>query len=266
MVLKGNFMKVTLLALSVLFLLPNFFNVHLEEKPQYDHKELFSPELAYINSTEVLTRVADSIAEKQHIQQGTLQYAKTVSHLIRERFYHGFSQYPLNQNWIAAASQQLFGYGLNCIVLPNDILKYSYGGCSQQSIILREVMKTKNIPYRFVGFPHHYATELLFDKKWYFFDPNMEPRLLSDSDRLESSWNCCAENLKKFYDTSRFHDLDWKFGKNFMVTFGKVNSPAAPNAAIFQTTTKYLSKTLWLFPLLIVFYKKRKSSPNSSAK
>ena len=256
-------MKLLLITLSTLLLLPNFFAVHLEQKPVYDHKELFDPSLAYINSTEKLINVADSIALKNHITQGSLSYAVMVSSILRSRFYHGFSRYPLNQNWIAAMGEHFFGYGLASIVNPDDILQYDFGGCSQQSIVLMEVMKRKHIDYRSVGFPHHFATELRFNNNWYFFDPNMEPNI-SDSERLEIKWNCCADSLKRYYDTSRFKDLDWKFGKNLQVTFGKQNVTAAPNAILFQATTKYLSKTLWLFPLILVFYPKRKEQEETA--
>jgi hypothetical protein len=252
-------MKLLFIAISALLLIPNFFDINLAETPVYDKKEQFNPGLAYINSTEKLIEIADSISVADNIPQGSLQYAGTVSQILRSRFYHGFSRYPVNQNWIAAVSERMFGFGLASIVKPDDILKYSFGGCSQQSIVLIEVMKRKNIPYRFVGFPHHYATELKFDNNWYFFDPNMEPNI-PDSARLESKWNCCADSLKKYYDTTRFKDLDWKFGKNLNVKFGNVNAATAPNAEIFHTTTKYLSKTLWLFPLLIVFYRRKKNS------
>ena len=252
-------MKLLLITISALLLLPNFFNVHLEQTPQYDHKELFNLQLAYINSTDQLIATSDSVAYKNNIATNSFGYALIVYHLLKERFYHGFSRYPLNQNWIAATGEYFFGYGLASIVKPDDILKYSFGGCSQQSMVLMEVMKRKNIPYRCVGFPHHYATELMFDGNWFFFDPNMEPNI-SDSDRLESKWNCCADSLKKYYDSKRFKDLDWKFGKNLHVTLGKVNAATAPNASLFHTTTKYLSKTLWLFPLLVVFASRKKVS------
>ena len=252
-------MKLTLVAISVLLLLPNFFNIHLEDKPQYDHKEGFNPSLAYINSIPKLIEVSDSIAEKDNIPQGTLTYAVTVSNIIRERFYHGFSRYPLNQNWIAACSEYICGNGLASIVKPDDILKYGYGGCSQQSIVLMEVMKKKNIDYRSVGFPHHFATELKINGNWYFFDPNMEPNILA-SDRLESKWNGSADSLKKYYDTARFHDMDLIFGKNLKVILGKTNGVNAPNANIFHSATMYLSKTLWLFPLIIVFYRRKKGN------
>ncbi len=252
-------MKIMLIAISVLFLLPNFFKVHLEEKPVYDHKELFNPQLSYINSVSKLIEVTDSTAAKNKIEQGTLSYAVTASYIIRNRFYHGFSTYPLNENWIAAVSQKVFGYGLDCIVKPDDILKYSYGGCSQQSIVLMELMKRKSIAYRSVGFPHHYATELSLGGNWFFFDPNMEPNI-PDAERQENKWNCCADSLKKYYDTTRFHNLDWIFGKNLKITLSNTNAVLAPNANLFQSTTKYLSKTLWLFPLLIVFSRRKKIS------
>src|SRR5438552_15950911 len=104
-------MKFLLIAVSALLLLPNFFNIHLESKPQYDNKELFNPGLAYINSTDKLVAVCDSIAKVKNIEPGTLKYAITASEVIRNRFYHGFSRYPINEHWISATSELLFGNG-----------------------------------------------------------------------------------------------------------------------------------------------------------
>src|SRR6476646_7918330 len=104
-------MKLLLIAISALLLLPNFFNVHLEETPQYDHKELFDPRLSYINSVDKLIEVSDSIAKQENIAPNSFAYERVVYHLIRERFYHGFSRYSLNQNWIAATGEYCFGYG-----------------------------------------------------------------------------------------------------------------------------------------------------------
>ena len=122
-------MKLLLITISALLLLPNFFNVHLEQTPQYDHKELFNLQLAYINSTDQLIATSDSVAYKNNIATNSFGYALIVYHLLKERFYHGFSRYPLNQNWIAATGEYFFGYGLASIVKPDDILKYSFGGC-----------------------------------------------------------------------------------------------------------------------------------------
>ena len=50
-----------------------------------------------------------------------------------------------------------------------------------------------------------------------------------------------------------------------MSHLGKDKCPTAPNASIFQTTTKYLSKTLWLFPLIIIFYRRKKVNNQSTS-
>jgi hypothetical protein len=258
-------MKLILISLSVLLLAPNFFNVHLADKPQYDQKELFDSRLSYINSTQKLIEVADSIAAKQKISQGSLTYAVMVTKILRKRFYHGFSRYPLNENWIAALGESLCGYGLASIVEPDQILKYSFGGCSQQSIVLMEVMKRKNISYRPIGFPHHFAIELKLKDSWYFFDPNMEPNI-SDSDRIETRWNYSGDNLKKYYDTTRYTRLDWMFGNNLKVKVGETNAVIAPNIKMFHSATGFLSKTLWIFPLVLIFYRRKKVKyPNNLA-
>lgn len=251
-------MKLLLVGISFLLLLPNFLPMQVGDKPVYDHRERFDPNLSYINSVSKLIEVSDSIAKKENITQGTLSYAIMVSTILRNRFYHGFSSYRASENWIAAAGQKYFGYGLGCIVNADEILNYSYGGCSQQSIVLMEVMKRKNIPYRSTGFAHHYALELMFNNDWYFFDPDMEPNI-PDDERLERKWSCCADKLKKYYDSTRCN-LDWIFGKNLKVAFGDVNATPAPKAKVFHTTTKYLSKTLWLFPLFFIFYRRKKIS------
>ena len=254
-------MKLVLFIISLLFLTPNFFHKDLEPVPVYSQSEKFDPLLSKLNTVDILVQYADSIANANHIEQGTLAYAVCVDNILRNRFYHGFSEYRIDDNWIAAIGQHFFGFGLAAIVKPNDILKFGYGGCSQQTIVLMEVMERKHIPYRSVGFPHHYASELNFGGKWYFFDPNMEPDI-SDSQRLEQRWNCCADSLKKYYNTKRFTDLDWKFGKDLKVTLGKVNAAPAPKALAFQNITGILSKTMWILPLIIAFKRKKTITPD----
>ena len=136
-------------------------------------------------------------------------------------------------------------------------MKHEYAACSQQAMVMMEILKHKNISYRSVGFPHHFALEVLILGRWYYFDPNMEPNI-TNQERLESYWGAAADNLKKYYDTTRFKDLDWKFGKNLNVTHGSVNQNYAQNAKLFQSATSILSKILWVFPLLLLFYKRHK--------
>ncbi|MDP4283118.1 MAG: hypothetical protein Q8891_01740 [Bacteroidota bacterium] len=247
-------MKFFLISLSVLFLLPNFFNINFEKDPVFNKVEFFDPSLSKINSVQKLIEYADSISEKKYAGN-SFEYAKIVARIIRNRFYHGFSSYSLKQNWIAATTQYIFGYNVACPVNSDEILRYPYAGCSQQAIVLVSVMKRQKVPYRSIGFPHHYATELNFNNSWYFFDTDMEPEIHGE-ERNENNWKQNADSLKKFYNAILFN-LDWEFGKSLPLKVGKINSFPAPRAYIFQTLTKYLSRILWIFPLLIVIYPRK---------
>lgn len=253
-----SLLKPILIALSAVLLSLNFINVDINEKLSYDHKEMYNPQLGYINSINKLESYIDSSETAAKLTPGNIDYVDTIAYALRNRFYHGFSHFTIKENWIAAFSEKIVGYGLASKVRPDDIMKDPYAACSQQSMVMMEILKRKKISYRSVGFPHHFALEVLIQGKWYYFDPNMEPKM-SNADRLEDNWKCCADNLKKYYDTSRFKDLDWKFGKNLKVTTGNINATPAGHAKIFQSTTSLLSHIMWCFPLLIVLYKSRQS-------
>ena len=163
--------------LALLLFLPLLFNISLEKKPVYNKKEIFDPSLSNINSVKKLISYSDSIANVNHIKPASLGYGVLVGSILRKRFYHGFSSYTLRQNWLAVITQLFLGRGLAAPVDADEILKYPYAGCSQQAIVMMTVMKEKKVPFRSVGFPHHYATELCFKNNWYFFDSNMEPKI-----------------------------------------------------------------------------------------
>jgi hypothetical protein len=250
--------KPILVALSAILLSLNFIDIDINEVLAFNHKEQFDPNLSYINSIDKLEKYIDSTEVVDTISRNSVEYVTKISDAIRYRFYHGFSHFTLKENWIAAVAEKLIGYGLASKVKPNDIMHHEYAACSQQAMVMMEVLKRKNLQYRSVGFPHHFALEVLINGNWYYFDPNMEPQITNEQ-RLESYWGQKADNLKQYYDTARFKDLDWKFGKNLMVTHGSINQKYAGNARIFQAVTKLFSKILWIFPLIPVFYKRRNS-------
>jgi hypothetical protein len=237
-----------------------FFNVSLEKKPVYNNTELFDPSLSKINSLNKLILFSDSSANNLQVKNGSLDYAILVASVIRKRFYHGFSNYTLQQNWIAAIAGYVFGRGLASPVNADEILQHPYAGCSQQAIVLMAVMKEKNISYRSVGFPHHYATEINFNNCWYYFDPNMEPQI-KKNERNQNTWKGSADYLKIYYHRKyNYNYLNWSFGKSVPVIFGNKNANPAPHASIFQSITKYLSRLLWLFPFIIITSQKRTSN------
>lgn len=251
-----NMQRMLLLLLAVLLFLPNLVNIDINPTLAYNQQEKYNPRLSYINSISQLEHCADSIAAVKHTGIYSFEYVENLDALIEERFYHGFSHFSISENWIAAMAGSLLKEDYACKVDPETILQQPNAACSQQAMAMMAVLRNKGISYRSVGFPHHYALEVLIGKDWYFFDANMEPGI-SKQQRLLSNWQHQNDDLKKYYDSNRFNDLDYKFGKGLTAVVGTINEVPAQRARLFHGATGILSKILWCFPLLLVFYRPR---------
>jgi hypothetical protein len=246
--------KPVLIGISLLLLLLNFITSDINPTLAFDKKEKFDAGLSYINSINKLEAHTDSLAAAQYIQTTSIQYVELLESIISKRFYHGFSHFSLDENWIAAISGRYIKEDCACKVQPEKIMQHANAACSQQALVMMQVLRNKNISYRSVGFPHHYAMEVLIDNNWYFFDSNMEPTI-SKTERMLANWNHENDKLKKYYDTNRFSDLDFKFGMGLSATTGPINEVPAPNASLVQAISNILSKIAWCFPLLLLFYR-----------
>lgn len=250
--------RVLLISLSVLLLLPNFIRKDINGVPEYNKIERYNPRLGNITSVEELEAYVDNQAAQQQISIYSEKYTALLAYIISCRFYHGFSHFSLNENWVAALGQKLFGYGLASKVKPEDIMQHPYAACSQQAIVMMEVLRRKNISYRKVSFPHHYALEVKISDHWYFFDPNMEPNI-SLTERAHENWNGDNDKLKKYY-SAKHGNVNWEFGNKAKATFGIINEKPARNAQLFQSATAFIGKILWCVPLVFVFARKRRKS------
>jgi hypothetical protein len=260
--------KYLLILLSLILFLPNLFHHDINPVLAYNNIERFNPNLIYLNSLVKTEKYIDSIAATRSVATGSLDYMEIAASVIRDRFYHGFSHFALDENWIAALGGKFLWYDLSCKVQPEEILKHSYAACSQQEIVLMAILHDKHIPYRSVLFPHHYALEVWLNNKWYYFDTNMEPNI-SGEERWAEHWHNSADSLKRYYNHIEFKDLDYKLGVNYKLQYGPVNEIPALHERLFASFTSILSKIAWLFPLLLLFYLERKhtsstkeSSPN----
>ncbi len=245
--------KILLSIAALLLLLPNLFTLDVNPLLQYNGKEKFDPSLSHISSISLLEKHTDSIANTKRIQQGSYEYATLLESVIAERFYHGFSHFSPAQNWIAAFAGKLFKEDYACIVQPDEMMPFPNAACSQQSMVMMAVLKNKNISYRSLGFPHHYAMEVLISKEWYFFDANMEP-IISKEQRSLTNWQHQSDNLKQYYDKDRYGDLDYAFGNGLTAIIGAVNDTPAKNARAFHIITGVVSKVAWLFPFVFIFF------------
>ncbi len=257
-------MRGLLLLSSLILLLLNFINKDIIEVDKYNFIEKYNPALSNLNSVDKLIFYTDSTAKASNISQNSIEYWILLKNIVSNRFYHGFSHYKLNENWIAVLSDKILGHGLANKVIPDDIMKNPMAGCSQQVAIIMDVASKKNILYRSIGFPHHYAVELNYNNNWYFFDPDMEPNL-SITDRLHQNWNGNNDNLKKYY-YGEHKSVDFELGKNEKAILGVPNAKQAPRLKIFQAITLFLSRLLWIVPLILYFAlgkRNKKSSANT---
>jgi len=250
-------LKPLLISFAVLLALPNFIREDINEQLPFNNTERYHPVLKAINSVDKLEKFVDAEAVSRKIDIHSPQYSLLLAYFISCRFYHGFSHYKMNENWIAAVGEKFTGIGLSCKVQPDEILKHPNAACSQQALVMMEILKRKKIDYRKVGFPHHYALEVRSNGNWYYFDPNMEPDM-NLSQRLHESWSASNDSLKKYYSAAKHPNLSYQFGTGETAIFGTVNEVPAKRLRFFQSSTAVLSKIAWCFPLLFLFARKRK--------
>jgi hypothetical protein len=252
--------KPLLIVLSALLIAPNFIDLNINKKNEYNGKEEYTTTLLYIRSLDKLEQHTDSIAAERQVAQGSADYFILLESVISQRFYHGFSHYKLDHNWIAAVSERMFGFGLACKVYPDDIMQSKAGACSQQAAVMMAIAKRKNIDYRSIGFPHHYAMEVNVKGNWYYLDPNMEP-LITKEERMQQNWHGKNDELKQYYDAVDHGNLnmDYALGMGQQPVFGATNANPAPRLKIFHSITWFLSRSLWCVPLIFAFaYSRRK--------
>lgn len=250
--------NILLAVLTILLIIPNFLDWDINNKETFNHTERYYPSLQSINTINSLSRFIDAEAGARGIKQTDAGYLLFVSYTVSCKFYHGFSHWNLSQNWIASISQKITGIGLACKVQPEAIMKNDFAGCSQQVMVMMEILRLKGINYRKVGFPHHYTLLAEANGKWYFLDPDMEPEM-NLSQREFSAWKGIAGNLKPYYAKKASKTaIDFHLGsEKQLAELGPVNEIPAKNLRIFQNTTALLSKILFFFPLLLLYYRTR---------
>jgi hypothetical protein len=236
-------------------------------KSVYNHVEAYDPALIRLNSLEKIEQYCDSIYSTKIFEDPSLKfettYTEIVSTTIRNRFYHGYSYYSFNDNYLSTVVSKITIPGLNALVIPDEILKYPFAACSQQSIVMMEVLKNKGFQTRKVGFlgkkfGGHFAFEVFYNDGWHFHDPNLEPdkAVLDNYGRPGIAFLVHnPEILLKAYSRYPKEKILDIFPNYY---YGPVNKFPAPKAIIFQKATKFLSYTIWLFFLIAFLIVRRK--------
>jgi hypothetical protein len=246
--------KIFLAIITLVLFLPSLFTGTLQKTLAYNGKEKFDPALSVINSVDRLEKYTDSIAAFHKITVGSYEYVELLGNIIETRFYHGFSHFTLSENWIAALAGRFIKEDYSCKVQPAEILEHDNAACSQQALVMMQVLRNKNITYRSLGFPHHYAMEVQAEGQWYFFDTNMEPAITKEQRNL-AHWKHSNDIVKQYYDAAKLENINYQFGSKATAVVGAVNAIPGQRAAGFHIITGVVAKIGWLFPLLLLLYK-----------
>ncbi len=254
-------MKYWLLALAFLLLIPNLFPYHLVSQSQVPgYKEDFDPKLTKkIQNLPELEAFVDSVIQAKGgtARITTELYADIISSTLRSRFFHGYSHYSLNENWLAALAGKFIWNDLSAIVIADDILKYPNAACSQQAIVLMEFFKRKQIKFRKIGFDHHFAVEGFINGEWIYFDPNLEPEFHGTHRSFEYLRQ--GKRLAEVYENILPEErIPIALGNP---RYGNTNAYPAPRARMMHYTLETLSHSLWVFPVFLFgmnFWERRK--------
>jgi hypothetical protein len=233
----------------------------------YQNNESYNPALARLDNMEKLKNYCDSLFEEQKKKDPSIPfergYAQLASIIVRERFFHGYSNYGFDNNYMALVLEPLTGKQLSAIVIPDDIMKYPYAACSQQSIVFMELLKQKgyvsrNIIFKESKFGGHYCFEVYYSGSWHFFDPDLEPdfRLLDSYNRPSIAELTSNESLLLAAYSHFPKEKVMGVFKDF--TYGKPGKFSAPIALLYQKITKFLSYSAWIFFLVAFILVRRK--------
>lgn len=236
------------------------------ELPGYNGVEEFDPSLGRLRSCEMMGAYCDSIfktvysvnPDANHVQE----YTDIVASTVRKRFYHGYSRYGFTNNYFAFLISKVTLPGYSAIVIPDDILKYDYAACSQQSIVTMNLLEKKGFKTRKVIFQGktagHFCFEVFYNNDWHFYDTNMEPQQSVLDQYAQPGIAFLAAhpavllNAYKQYPKEEILDVF----RNY--SYGSVNEFPAPRGLLFQRLTKVLSYILWAIFLILFIFVRRK--------
>lgn len=169
--------------------------------------------------------------------------ADKADEFIRRRFYHSYSFFDPDENWLA----YLAGYAwidLRSPVIPDDILKHPEAACSQQVIVFDALARRLGLDAAVIALDHHMAAAVKLDAHWQVYDADLkiQPRsyplsaLLAGDPRITLMYGHFGTAI----------DLGGQAARR-SIRLVQVNANPAPHATLFHELTAALSRWGWAF-------------------
>lgn len=238
-----------------------------EEQAVNSRNEDYDASLSRLNSIKALTDYCDSFYQARYPNANEKEYEEKYSNLlasiVRKKFFHGYSYYGFNDNYLLSLFSKITRNGYSAVIVPNDILKYPSASCSQQSVVMMEVLRSKNITTRKVGFygkkyGGHFCFEVFYNGGWHFFDTNLEPDLAVLNAYGRPGIAFLADHpeiLTKAYSKNPPEEVLDIFPT---YKYGAVNTFPAPNGLVLQKLTRILSYSVWFLFFVLFLYTRRR--------
>jgi hypothetical protein len=216
--------------------------------------EKYDKDLISINSIEKLDSVVNLDLAKFGDTTKTILF---IDELLKRRFYHSYSEFSLNDNWIAVVCGEFLWGNFKFPVGPDDILKYPMAACSQQGILFQDQLHKLNIPFETIAFKTyrnnkefgHYAVSAFYHNQWHFYDTNQEP-VIVDSTMPSIEKIIKTKLYEKMYISPTNISTQFFF-KTKSYRRSHHNAYSAPRMYQFHKVSLFLSNWLWL--ILLVF-------------
>ncbi|HET9826236.1 MAG TPA: hypothetical protein VFP87_12940 [Chitinophagaceae bacterium] len=244
MILKGS-----LIALCTISIISSLCKPEVEDYTRnHGHAwEQYDP--SYFFKFQNINDIIDSAnAQFKLGDRNSLKYYDYIADIVRKRFYHGYSSYSMADNPLIFLAGKYWS-NLSAIVLPDDIMKHPMAACSQQAIVLMEIFKRNGTDFRKVTFDHHFTVEARIEKKWRYFDSDMEPKFPRRRKPLNELLATHMFDSVYKYAVANTADFRKELGT---ARFGKVNQPPASRATFAHRLGLFFVSKYFLFSALLM--------------
>jgi hypothetical protein len=244
------------LIISLIFLLVKEDKTVFEIKPSV--REKYSSHLFFkVKSIRGLSDTLNAIARQNHITRNSLAYLEVANDLVESRFCFAYSHYSYCNNPYMKILGDLIWDDLSAIVIPDDLMKYNHAACSQQSIVLMDLLMKNGFEVRKVGLSGHFCMEAKVGNQWYFFDPTKEPLMRNDTSARQ------FEGVKRSYMVSKYRNSEQKTVSKMFSTYtiGETNAFPAPKVVLLHRFAFFM---LYFGPIVfgVFFFMIYKSKKN----
>jgi len=241
----------------VRFILPkeDFF-ILAKKQERLMGDEAYDYRLQYMKSLNAMNAIWEYVTYHENMIGDSSKTAEVAYQLIKDRFAFGdgYCRYTLKENWLLYLMGKFIWSDFTAKVFPDEILKHPHAACSQQSIVLISLLRSKGYPVRKIGFAYgHYALEVYYDDSWHYVDVTYEP--VWDFPRC-SFEELMANNMEKLVSIYRNRWSEEEVRERHLKGFwyGTPDEVPASKMAKVHVATQFISDNLLYFIWLIIVF------------